>query len=834
MGFLQSSLLRGSSLAIEIINMTNTKITDSKTIKKSFPIIGMHCASCAKLVERSLGKTPGVLSAQVNYGSEQATVEMDRDKVRDEDLEDAVKKAGYKALLAGNSEVGGQKVVEKRKEEEKKKELINLKNKVIISSILSTLVFIGSFPDWINFIFNPIINLPIIGTIFNTFIDPFLPEHEFLANPLILLALSSPVQFWAGREFYLATWSGLRNRTASMDSLIAIGTTAAFGYSLASIFTGGAMYFDTAAVIITLILLGRYLEAKAKAHTSDAIKKLLGLQAKTARVLHTEQRTKYTEQSYKKGEKFNELDIPIGEVQEGDLIRVRPGEKIPVDGIIVDGISSVDESMVTGESIPVDKLVGASVIGSTINRTGSFIFKATKVGSETMLSRIVKMVSEAQSSRAPIQRLADSVSSYFVPAVLILSVLTFVIWYDLGSFAQALTNTIAVLIIACPCAMGLATPTAIMVGTGKGAEKGILIKDAQTLETAHKVNTIIFDKTGTITTGKASVTDILPIQGTNYKEQDIVQIAATLERGSEHALGEAIIDKANSEKWTVSSVKNFKSFPGMGIGGEIDGKKYLLGNRALMGMEKTRIEKEIESKLEILESEGKTVVMISQISNSTPKLIGIIAIADKLKDGVADVIGKLERKGIKVWMVTGDNERTAKAIAKQAGIKNVLAGVLPEQKAEKVRELKSLQLSAYSLQKNTKGIRKSGKTNSIQNVVAFVGDGINDAPALASADVGIAVGSGTDVAIESAGITLLNKDLGSVLTAFNLSRSTMNVVKQNLFWAFAYNIILIPVAAGVLYPVFGWLLNPALAAFAMAASSISVVGNSLRLKSARI
>ena len=693
------------------------------TTKKSFPIVGMHCASCAKLIERKLSKIPGVLSCAVNYGSEQATIEAD-EKVKDGDLTNAVADIGYKAII--NAE--GEKTPDEIKEEEKGRELYRLKIKVIVSGILSSIIFIGSFPELFGF------NI----------------------NALVLLALATPVQFWAGWEFYLATWSGLRNRTASMDTLIAIGTTAAYGYSIFSLFgLVSGMYFDTAAVIITLILLGRFLEAKAKAHTSDAIKKLLGLQAKTARVIRD----------------GREIDIPIEEVKLGDKIRVRPGEKIPVDGVIVEGESAIDESMVTGESIPVDKIAGSSVIGATINKSGTFVFKATKVGSDTMLSQIVKMVSEAQGSKAPIQRLADIVSSYFVPAVLMLAVLVFVIWFDFGFFGFAFVNTIAVLIIACPCAMGLATPTAIMVGTGKGAGKGILIKDAESLETLHKVKTIIFDKTGTLTKGQMILV--------NEVDNKHLQIAASLEKNSEHPIAQAIVNRAKEKKIKLSEVSKFKALEGLGVEGIINGKKYFLGKS----------------------KEGGVVLTINHQS------LAIFKVSDEMKEGVKEVVVGLTSKGIDVWMITGDNEKVAHEIAKKAGIKNVLAGVLPSQKKDKVKEFKD---------------------------VAFVGDGINDAPALAASSVGIAMGTGTDVAIESAGVTLLNRDIRSVLTAFNLSRVTLNVIKQNLFWAFGYNVILIPVAAGVLYPFFGLLLNPALAAFAMAASSISVVVNSLRLKTLKI
>lgn len=696
-----------------------------KTTKKTFPIVGMHCASCAGTLEKALAKVPGVSSSSVNYGSEKATIDVDG-KVSEKDLAKVVEDAGYRAILENEKADSDQSdQIEKIKIEELK----ILKTKVIISSVLSIIVLIGSFSGW---------------------------------SGVLLLLLALPVQFWAGWEFYLAAWSGLKNRAASMDTLIALGTSAAFGYSISSILgvTEG-VYFDTAAVIITLILLGRFLEARAKAHTGDAIKKLIGLAPKTARVV--------------RGKK--EIDIPIEQVVVGDRIRVRPGEKISVDGVIVEGFSSIDESMITGESIPVDKLVGSSVIGATINKQGSFIYKVTKVGKNTLLAQIIEMVSQAQSSRAPIQRLADLVSSYFVPIVLILAIITFVAWYIAGFPVNAFTSLVAVLIIACPCAMGLATPTAIIVGTGRGAEKGILIKDAQSLETAHKIKTIIFDKTGTLTKGKPVVTD--------FSDNRLLSIAASLERGSEHSLAEAILQKAKTLKLELKKVTDFKSIAGKGIEGKVGGVKYFLGKPEGRN-----------SEVEKLEKEGKTVVVL----RSNGKDLGIIAIADTLKEGVKEVVSSLYEKGIDVWMVTGDNENAAKFIAKQIGIKNVLAGILPDQKAKKVQEFKN---------------------------VAFVGDGVNDAPALASADVGIAMGTGTDVAIESAGITLLNEDIKSVLTAITLSKRTMSIIKQNLFWAFGYNVVLIPVAA------LGY-LNPMLGAFAMSASSISVVLNSLRLKKSKI
>lgn len=734
--------------------------------KTSFPIIGMHCASCARLIEKKLKKTLGVLDAQVNYGSEQASVEFDESSCNLETIGKAVEDIGYKAIVQPQKN----NTPEQIKEEAKRKELADLKRKVIVSSILSLLILLGSFPEWF----------------------PFVPN--VLTNSFILFILATPIQFWAGWSFYQATWSGLKNRAASMDTLIAIGTSAAFGYSLLNVLTQKpTLYFDTASVIITLILLGRFLEAKAKAHTSDAIKKLLHLQAKTARVIRN----------------GKEIDIPIVQVKVGDKIRVRPGEKIPVDGKIIEGISSIDESMVTGESIPIDKKVGDNVIGATINKTGTFLFLATKVGNETMLSQIVKMVSEAQSSRAPIQRLADIISSYFVPIVLMISVATFIIWFDFGTFSQAFTNMIAVLIIACPCALGLATPTAIMVGTGRGAEHGILVKDAEALEIAHRVKTMIFDKTGTLTRGEPKVTDVdfnEGIKQMGLTKDTVGSLIASLEKNSEHPLSKAIVDYFKKTKEV--GIKDFAAIEGFGVKGTINAYSVLVGNKALMEKERVMRCSELDKKAEVWMNNGKTLAYVAV----DKKHVALLAIADTIKAEARETVGMLKKLGITVWMITGDNERTAQAIAKQAGIDKVLAGVLPAQKEKKIRELK----------------HKEGHT------VAFVGDGINDAPALAASDVGIAMGTGTDIAIESAGITLLNNDLRMVVSALKLSRATLSIIKQNLFWAFGYNVILIPVAMGILYPITGWLLNPALAAFAMAASSISVVGNSLRLKGVHV
>jgi Cu+-exporting ATPase len=730
--------------------------------KKTYTVKGMHCASCVRVLEKAIGTVDGVSGVVVNLATEKAAVSFSK-KVEEGKIYDAVKKVGYALGI----------VNEDTERLEKEKELKALRNKVVVSLVLGFLILFGSFP-WL-MKFSPLI----------------------LQNFYIQLLLSLPVQFWAGLTFYKAAIPAFKNRTANMDTLVTVGTTVAFVYSVfvtlfpqipRSIGIEAMPYFDVSTIIIGLILLGRYFEARAKSNTSEAIKKLMGLAPKTARVIR----------------KGKEIDMPIDEVILGDEIRVRPGEKIPVDGIILTGESSIDESMITGESLPVDKIKGDTVIGATMNKSGSFTYKATKVGSQTMLSQIIKLVQEAQGSKAPIQRIADSISSYFVPVVIMLATLTFIVWYDFGptpSFLFALLSMVGVLIIACPCAMGLATPTAIMVGTGKGAENGILIKDAQSLELAHKINAIVFDKTGTLTNGKPVVTDIL---GENKHE--ILALAATLEKGSEHSLAAAIIQRAETDKVKLIPVEKFQSVAGYGIQGLVEGKKVILGNKRFMKKEDidiSRLGKEIDQ----LEESGKTVMILAINSEAA----GLIAVADTVKESAKEGIAILNKMGIEVFMITGDNEKTANAIAKSIGIQNVLAEVLPSQKEEEVRK-----------------IQAQGR------IVAMVGDGINDAPALAAADIGIAMGTGTDVAIEAADITLINKDLRSVSQAINLSKKTMRTIKLNLVWAFGYNIVLIPVAMGLLYPIFHVFLNPIFASMAMALSSVSVVTNSLTLKRAKI
>lgn len=623
-----------------------------------------------------------------------------------------------------------------------------------------------------------------------TLVFSYLPILPFLPTNLWLFLFATPIQFIAGWRFYRGAYDALRSRTTNMDTLIAVGTSAAWLYStlvtfLPTVFPGDA-YFDTSALIIAFILLGKLLEDLAKGKASEAIRKLMDLQARMAKVIRS----------------GVEIAIPVEKVEFGDIVVVKPGEKIAVDGVVVEGHSSVDEKMITGESIPVEKKIGDEVIGATINKAGMLKFKATKIGADTTLSQIIKLVEEAQISRAPIQRLADVVSSYFVPTVIIIATLSLFAWYFIGrmSFIFALTTFIAVLIIACPCALGLATPTAIMVGTGKGAENGILIKGGEYLEKAHKLQIILFDKTGTLTRGQPSVLDIVALE--SWKTNDVLKLASVAEKGSEHPLGEAVVEAAREKGIEVPDPESFEAIPGQGVKAKIDGKRILLGNRKLMASETLSIE-QLEDRVRGLEEEGKTVMLVA-FEN---RVIGAISVADTLKEHSARAVSELKKMKIEVVMLTGDNARTAKAIAKQAGIERVLAEVLPGQKADVIKKL-----------------QEEGK------VVGMVGDGINDAPALAQADIGIAIGGGTDVAMETGGIVLIKDDLRDVVAAIKLSRQTIKKIKQNLFWAFFYNTAFIPVAAGLLYPILGILLNPIIAGVAMAFSSVSVVTNSLLLK----
>jgi Cu+-exporting ATPase len=753
--------------------------------KKTLNIGGMTCASCVSNVEKALSEVPGVISAIVNLASEKATVEYLAGEVTLADLRKAVQGAGYSIRAEDNVKSA---VETDAATATNHREVRTLKMKLIVASTIGVFMLL-----------NAISGLS----------GQWMPS--LLSNHYLLWILATPVQFWAGWQFYRGFWAGLKHRRANMNTLIAVGTSAAYFYSVAAVLfptffeAGGreaSVYFDTAVIIIALILLGRFLEARAKGQTSEAIKKLIGMQAKTAKVV-------------RQGEERN---IPIEEVVVGDIIIVRPGEKVPVDGIIREGYSSIDESMVTGESIPIEKNMGDQVIGATINKTGSFRFKATKIGKDTVLAQIIKLVEEAQGSKAPIQRMADIISAYFVPAVIIIGVITFAIWYFWGpepSLTFALLNFVAVLIIACPCALGLATPTAIMVGTGKGAENGVLIRSGEALETAHKIKAIIVDKTGTLTQGKPVVTDI--VAGRDFSEDSLLNVAASAEYGSEHPLGEAIVNAAKERGLKLDNTSEFEAIIGHGIKVKLKGKQVFLGNLKLMQDQALSLNGLDKSALE-LSGQGKTPMFVG----IDDQVAGIIAVADTLKSNSKETVAELHRQGLEVVMLTGDNQRTADAIAREVGIDRALAEVLPEYKS---REVKKLQ--------------EEGK------VVAMVGDGINDAPALAQADVGIAIGTGTDVAMEAADITLMSGDLKGIVTAIALSKRTLRTIKQNLFWAFAYNTALIPIAAGVLYLVFGQsmtptglrfflgdfgFLNPMLAALAMAASSLTVVSNSLRLK----
>jgi Cu+-exporting ATPase len=740
--------------------------------KSIFPVRGMTCASCVARVEQALQNVPGVIGVSVNLASETATVEY-LEGVQVTEFRQAVRDAGYEL----GEETEGLEDVSTAAQ----REIKVIRDRFLVAAVLAVIIMALM---WV---------------------------PAFTGRPYILWVLATPVQFWAGWRFYRGAWGALKHRTADMNTLVVVGTSAAYFYSIVaavspSVFTSGGLeaniYFDTSAMIVALILLGRFLEARAKGRTSEAIKKLIGLQPKTASI-------------ERDGE---EIQIAVDEVQVGDIIIVRPGERVPVDGIVRQGQSSIDESMVTGESLPVTKNEGDEVIGATINKTGSFRFEATRIGKDTTLARIVRLVEEAQGSKAPIQRLVDVIASYFVPTVIIIAVITFIIWYFAGpppALTYAFLNFIAVLIIACPCALGLATPTAIMVGTGKGAEYGILIRNAEALERFQKTNAVLLDKTGTLTLGEPRVTDIYTVSG--LSENEILSMAAAVERDSEHPLGDAVVNAARERELEILTALDFNAIPGKGAEASVNGKKLVLGNIKLMndrGLSRNRLEKKADE----LWNNGKTVMFLA-IDN---EVVGVIGLADTLKPGAKEVIGAIRKMGIEVGILTGDNRRTAESIAHELGIDYVIAEVLPEHKSAEVKKLQD-----------------EGK------VVTMVGDGINDAPALAQSDIGIAIGTGTDIAMETGDITLISGDLHGIVAAISLSRRTMKTIKQNLFWAFAYNAALIPVAAGILYLVFGnsgvpsganfvlgdyGFLNPILAAAAMAASSITVVSNSLRLK----
>ena len=757
--------------------------TDKKTV--TFSITGMTCASCVANVEKALQSIKGVISANVNLASEKATVEYDTSTIGMADFRKAAAEAGYGVGTEVNTPAESNSVMATTR-----REIRILRNKLTFAGVIGAYMLLIAITEFSG------------GW-------SWLPS--FFSNHYLLWVLATPVQFWAGWQFYQGAWARLKHGKASMNTLIAMGTSAAYFYSIAAIlfpnlFTAGGrganVYFDTAAIIIALILLGRLLEARAKGQTSEAIKKLICMQAKTAKIIRQEE----------------ELDVTVEEVVVGDIIIVRPGEKVPVDGVIKEGYSSIDESIVTGESIPAEKKAGDEVIGSTINKTGGFRFEATKVGKDTTLAQITKLVEEAQGSKVPIQRLADIISAYFVPVVIGIAIITFIPWYFLGpapALTFALLNFVAVLIIACPCALGLATPTAIMVGTGKGAENGVLIRSGEALETAHKIKAIIMDKTGTLTQGQPVVTDVVTTLG--FKEEKLLMMAASAEWSSEHPLGESIVNAAREKNLSLADATEFNAIPGHGIEAKINGQKIFLGNLKLMQEQGLPLSGLAEKAIQ-LSNEGKTPMFLGIDGQAA----GIIAVSDILKPNSREAVRELHRLGLEIVMLTGDNQRTAEAIARQVDIDRILAEVLPE---NKTREIKKIQAEG--------------------NVVAMVGDGINDAPALAQADVGIAIGTGTDVAMEAADVTLMSGDLTGVVTAISLSKQTLRTIKQNLFWAFAYNTTLIPVAAGVLYFVFSQsgvplglqfflgtygFLNPMLAALAMTISSITVVSNSLRLK----
>lgn len=728
---------------IKTIEKTGYEVP-SREVKLS--IKGMSCAACAARIEKVLMELEGVKSANINLALNRGNVEFIEGQTSVAKIIDTIRKAGYDAIEQVEDNVD-------REKEAREKEVKSLKTSFIISLILS---------------------LPLFSAMFFHMAG----KHTILSNGYFQLILATPVQFIIGYRFYKGAFKSLKGGGANMDVLVSMGTSAAYFYSVYNLVKGvNEYYFESSAMIITLILLGKTFEAVAKGKTSEAIKKLIGLQAKTARVV-------------KDGE---EKDIPIEEVKVGDIIVVRPGEKIPVDGKTIEGNSSVDESMLTGESIPVDKNIGDEVVGATINKYGTFKFEATKVGKDTALAQIIKLVEDAQGSKAPVQRFADRISGIFVPSVMGVAIVTFVIWYIVDrNFSKALMNAVSVLVIACPCALGLATPTAVMVGTGKGAEKGILIKGGEHLERAHEVDILVFDKTGTITKGEPEVTDIIAFE---YDENTILEYASIGEKSSEHPLGQAIINRVKEDMIKIDDPEEFQAIPGYGIYAVSFGHEIYVGNRKLM-IEKDIDISHIEHEISKLEDEGKTAMLVG----IDRKIAGIIAVADTIKDHSKEAIDDLKNMDIQIYMITGDNERTAKAIGEQVGISNVLAEVLPENKAEVVYNLK-----------------EEGKK------VGMVGDGINDAPALVAADVGFAIGTGTDVAMEASDITLIKGDLREVVTAIRLSDSTMRTIKQNLFWALIYNTAGIPLAA------LGF-LNPMIAGAAMAFSSVSVVSNSLRLK----
>ena len=751
---------------------------DVPTANLELPISGMTCANCANTIQRRLNKTDGVLEASVNYANEKAVIRYVPGAVTRSELVAAVRKAGYDVIEAADDAD-----LEDAEAAARDAEIRHQTRRFVVGLLFTLPLFLFSMSR----------DLGLIGHW----------AHATWVNWLFLV-LATPVQFYVGWDYYVGAYKSLRNGSANMDVLVAMGSSVAYFYSIAvlialtfgSTVLGEHVYFETSAMIITLIVLGKLLEARAKGRTSEAIKKLMGLRAKTARVVRQDAL----------------VDIPIEEVVRGDIVVVRPGEKIPVDGLVVDGHSSVDESMITGESLPVGKTTGDEVIGATLNKQGLLHIEATRVGRESALAQIIKLVEQAQGSRAPIQRLVDQVSAYFVPFVIATALLTFVIWLLAGQgLTAALVRMTAVLVIACPCAMGLATPTSIMVGIGKGAENGILFKSSAALEQAHKIKAVVLDKTGTITRGAPAVTDVVTSAASPVSETELLRLAASAERGSEHPLGEAIVQAAQEKGLALSAPAGFESIAGHGIVATVDGHRVLLGNLRLMQREAVSLNG-LEAKVERLYQEAKTAMWLAVDGQAS----GLIGVADTIKEGSKEAVAALHKLGLTVVMMTGDNPATAQAIAAEVGIDRVFAEVLPGDKAANVAKLQAEGL-----------------------VVAMVGDGINDAPALAQADVGIAIGTGTDVAMETADVTLMRGDLRSVPQAIHLSQATMHNIKENLVWAFGYNVALIPIAAGILAP-FEWApdflrqLHPILAAGAMAFSSISVVSNALRLRRVKL
>lgn len=735
-------------------------------------IADLHCASCVKFIEDGLKATPGVLDATVNIGTQEATIDYLPEKTTLPQLRNAIEEVGYQTRPTASDEP------EDKQRAEHEREYRHLMNKFWLAAVISIPVLIAAYPKYL-----PIIRDWSMETL----------RLAWAASALLTL----PVLFYSGGHFFSGAWAALKHRSANMNTLVALGTAAAWLYSTIAILFPGIFpegtsepFYDVVAVVIALVVLGQALELRAKGRTSEAIKKLMGLQAKTARVIRDGQ----------------EINIPVEEVLVGDIVQMRPGEKVPVDGLIIDGSSAIDESMLTGESLPASKKPGDEVIGATLNKTGAFKFRATKVGKDTALAQIVKMVQDAQNSKAPIARLADTVSGYFVPIVMILAVLTFVVWFDFGPQPQlvfALVTSVTVLIIACPCALGLATPMSLMVGIGKGAENGILIRSGEALQTAHQIKTVVLDKTGTITKGKPELTDVVVVG--EWKENDLLRLAASVERSSEHPLAEAIVEGGKARQLNLVEPSAFEAVPGHGVIATVEGRRVVLGNLKMMQREASALGN-LEAKAAQLADDGKTPMYVAIDGQAA----GIVAVADTVKEDSAEAIAALHKMNIEVVMITGDNARTANAIARQVGVDRVLAEVLPEDKAHNVHLLQA-----------------EGKK------VAMVGDGINDAPALAQANVGLAIGTGTDVAIEASDITLIKGSLKGVVTAIEVSRATMRNIKQNLVGAFIYNVLGVPVAMGVLYPFFGILLSPLLAGAAMAFSSVTVVSNANRLRTFR-